>query len=301
MLRRVATAGVVATLTLAAGGARVAAGARVATGAFVAGGAHASPTAATGVRLRSQQKLSPAYNQGIARAGSRWVVTGINIIGIVDDKLHEKKSLAPAIPRELTTRAFNHIGDPDVVGNCIYAPLEEPNYNLGQQVTARYDATTLHYVDSVTLAQHENSFVTVDPTTGIAYTMDHFSGSALLRYDVLHAWAPMPPLTMSKYLYKVQGAAVGAGAVWLATSDTGNPMYRVDLATGQVTDLGSAGHEGGEGEGVAVAPLGRAYLHPLTVDPKLAPVWLGHFSVATVTARAARPGKAKKALGACHA
>jgi hypothetical protein len=260
-----------------------------------------TPRAPTAVRLRSEQKLSPAYNQGIARAGTRWVVTGMNIIGIVDDKLHEKKRLAPAIPRELTARAFNHVGDPDVVGNCIYAPLEEPNYNLGQQVTARYDATTLHFVDSVTLPQHENSFVALDPATGIAYTMDHFSGSALLRYDVLHAWAPMPPLTLSKYLYKVQGAAVGAGAVWLSTADTDNPMYRVDLATGQVTDLGSAGHEGGEGEGIAVAPAANAYVHPLTVDRKLAPVWLGHFSVATVTARAARPAKAKKALGACHA
>jgi hypothetical protein len=289
MLRRVAAAGVVATLTLVSGGAQV------------ASGADAAPRAPTAVRLRSEQKLSPAYNQGIARAGTRWVVTGLNIIGIVDDKLHEKKRLTPAIPRELTARAFNHVGDPDVVGNCIYAPLEEPNYNLGQQVTARYDATTLRFVDSVTLPQHENSFVALDPATGIAYTMDHFSGSALLRYDVLHAWAPMTPLTMSKYLYKVQGAAVGAGAVWLSTSDSGNPMYRVDLATGQVTDLGSAGHEGGEGEGIAVAPVANAYLHPLTVDAKLAPAWLGHFSVASVTARPARPAKAKKALGACHA
>ena len=101
-------------------------------------------------------------------------------------------------------------------------------------MTARYDLKSLRYVDSVTLPQHENSFVAIDPATGIAYTMDHFSGSALLRYDVAHAWAPLPPLTMSKYLYKVQGAAVGAGAVWLSTSDAGNPLYRVDLATGEV-------------------------------------------------------------------
>jgi hypothetical protein len=146
--------------------------------------------------------------------------------------------------------------------------------------------------------------VAIDATDGVAYTMDHFSGTALLRYDVLHAWAPLPPLTMSKYLYKVQGAAVGAGAVWLSTSDVGNPMYRVDIVTGQVTDLGSAGHEGGEGEGIAAASVSSAYLHPLTVDPKLAPVWLGHFSVTGVSARDVRPARAKptrteKALGSC--
>jgi hypothetical protein len=42
-----------------------------------------------------------------------------------------------------------------------------------------YDATTLAYETGVTVAQHENSFVTVDKV--VAYTMDRFGGDALLR------------------------------------------------------------------------------------------------------------------------
>ena len=265
---------------------------------ITAGAASSTPDV---LRRRSEQKLSAAFNQGIARGGGRWVVTGRNIVALADDLLHVVRQLTPAIPREVLARGYNHVGDPDVVGSCIYAPLEQSNFDLGQQVTARYDLKSLRYVDSVTLPQHENSFVAIDPATGIAYTMDHFSGSALLRYDVAHAWTPLPPLTMSKYLYKVQGAAVGGGAVWLSTSDAGNPLYRVDLATGEVADLGSAGHDGGEGEGIAFARVGAATLHTMVVDPALTPVWLGHYSLASNQwpTRPSKSSGAARSVGSC--
>ena len=88
------------------------------------------------------------------------------------------------IPPTLRVRGYNHVGDIDVVGKYVYAPLEQSNFEKGEQVTARYDVKTLKLVDSVTLAQHENSFVTVDPKTMTAYSMDRFGGDALLRYDV---------------------------------------------------------------------------------------------------------------------
>ena len=53
--------------------------------------------------------------------------------------------------------------------------------------------------------------------------------------------APLPPLAMSRFVDKVQGADVADGAVWLSTSDDTNELFRVDLETGQVDDLGSAG------------------------------------------------------------
>ena len=65
-----------------------------------------------------------------------------------------------------------------------------------------------------------------------AYSMDHFDGDALLRYDVRAGWKPLPPLKMSMLLNHTQGAAVAAGAVWISTSDDHNDIFRVDLATG---------------------------------------------------------------------
>jgi hypothetical protein len=113
----------------------------------------------------------------------------------------------------------------------------------------------------------------------IAYSMDSFGGDTLLRYDVRAGWKPLAPLVMSHFVDKVQGADVAAGAVWLSTTDATNGLYRVDLETGQVDDLGSAGHLGGEGEGIDATKLPSGRIHTLTVDANGAPVWLGHFSV----------------------
>src|SRR5207253_869105 len=94
----------------------------------------------------------------------------------------------PAIPSKWRARGYNHIGDIDVVGDVAYVPFEEADYTKGHQVTARYDARNLRFLDAVVLPQHENSFVAVDPATRIAYSMDHFGGEALLRYDIARGW-----------------------------------------------------------------------------------------------------------------
>lgn len=230
-------------------------------------------------KLASEQRVQPQFQQGIARMPGGWVVSGNFTIARADAKLKVTKQASNVIPLDLRKQGYNHVGDIDVVGKYIYAPLEESDYTRGTQVTARYDVTTLRFVDSVQLAQHENSFVTVDPATMIAYSMDHFDGASLLRYDVRKNWAPLPPLVMSTTVTKVQGGDVAAGAVWLSTSDPTNGLYRVDLKTGHVDSLGSAGHVPGEGEGIDATKLRSGRLHTLVVDPTRTPVWLGHFAV----------------------
>jgi hypothetical protein len=144
---------------------------------------------------------------------------------------------------------------------------------------ARYDAKTLEVLDIVPVAQHEASFVTIDPKAMIAYSMDRFGGDALLRYDVRKHWAPLAPLTMSRFVDKVQGADIADGAVWLSTSDPENNLFRVDLKTGDTALVGSAGHVGGEGEGIDATELKSGLLHVLTVDAARTPIWFGHYSV----------------------
>ena len=80
-----------------------------------------------------------------------------------------------------------------------------------------------------------------------------------------------------RFVDMVQGADVADGAVWLSTSDDTNELFRVDLKTGQVDDLGSAGHVPGEGEGIDATQLKSGLLHVLTIDPQRNPNWFGHF------------------------
>jgi hypothetical protein len=257
-------------------GVRVAA---VACAAVVAAASGAGGSTAPVAKLASEQHVPPQFRQGIARIPGGWIVTGNFTIGRTDDKLKVTKVASNVIPLDLRKQGYNHVGDIDVVGKYIYAPLEESDYTRGTQVTARYDVKTLRFIDSVQLDQHENSFVTVDPATMIAYSMDHFDGASLLRYDVKRNWAPLPALEMSTTVTKVQGGDVAAGAVWLSTTDPTNGLYRVDLKTGRVDSLGSAGHVPGEGEGIDATKLRSGRLHAMVIDPAQTPVWLGHFAV----------------------
>ncbi len=245
--------------------------------ALFSGTADAAPQA----RLTSEAQLQPVYNQGIARAKGGWVLSGTRVLARVDDRLQDTNRIADPIPPEWAGRGYNHVGDVDVTGRYVYAPYEQPEYERGEQAMARYDATTLAFVDAVTVPQHEASFVTVDAKTMIAYSMDRFGGDELLRYDVRKSWRPLSPLHMSTFVDRVQGGDVADGAVWLSTDDDRNGLYRVALRGGRVETLGNAGHVDGEGEGIDASRVHGDRLHVLTVDVMFTPVWLGNLKVTT--------------------
>jgi hypothetical protein len=225
-------------------------------------------------RVVRETVVSPAYRQGIARVDGGWIFSLNNALFRTDDDLVETAVLSPAIPAEYAARGFNHVGDIDVVDDVIYAPLEQPEYSLGTQVMAWYDAQTLEFQGAVDVAQQHNAFVTVDPDSGIAYSMDEFGGQALLRYDTRQEWKRLAPLEMSANVDRVQGGDVFDGAVWLSTDDATDGVYRVDLRTGEVLPLGSIGRVDGEGEGIDATPLSRGDLHVLTADVAIVPVRL---------------------------
>jgi len=231
-------------------------------------------------KIASQQRLPGGYNQGVARIPGGWIFSATDSLWRTDDDLNVLKHISPAIPATWKARGFNHVGDVDVVGNYIYAPFEQPDYSKGQQATARYDRDTLRFVDAVMLPQNENSFVTIDPATMIAYTMQNRGGDSLLRYDVAHAWKPLPPLRMSTLLHRTQGADIGLGRIWISTDDPGHGVYYVDLETGAVKLAVEMGHPGGEGEGIDVSSVGSAQVHVMCVDPKFEPVWFEHIRLA---------------------
>jgi hypothetical protein len=154
-------------------------------------------------------------------------------------------------------------------------------FSVNDGLFLTYDAGTLEYTGGLNVAQHENSFVTVDASTGIAYSMDRFGGDALVRYEVGAGWRPLAPLQMSMRVDRVQGADVHEGAVWLSTDDASDGVYRVELANGKVEALGSIGHVDGEGEGIDASPSPKGDLHVLSIDVKALPVRLIELRVVT--------------------
>jgi len=255
------------------------------------------------VQMRSEQTLPVAFNQGIARVPGGWILSGTHspapltdILVRANDDLVPQAQNAGAIPADWRAKGYNHIGDIDVVGDVIYAPFEQPDYSEAVQVTARYNVSTLAFMDAVELPQHENSFVAIDQRTMTAYSMDHFDGDSLTRYHVSD-WKPLSPLKLSRTLNKTQGAAVSGGNIWISTSDSDNSIWRVDLASGQVELGGTLGHKGGEGEGIDATPTPAGALHGMVVDPALAPVYLVHMDVVSAPNAAAGGAPAQPAAG----
>ena len=238
----------------------------------------ATTTTLAGPLVRGvQQRLPPLYAQGVARVPGGWIFSGTNSLWRTDDQLREVTHVGPAIPPAWRAKGYDHVGDVDVVGEYVYAPLEQPDYSKGYQAIARYSVATLRFVDAVMIPQHENSFVTIDPATMTAYSMDHFDGAALTRYDVAHGWKRLAPLKLSRLLHHTQGADVYGGAIWISTDDPQHGIYRVDTQTRAVTQVARMGHAGGEGEGIDATNLPSGFLHVLCVDRTLVPVWFEHF------------------------
>jgi hypothetical protein len=226
-----------------------------------------------------EREVSGAFRQGLAHVDGGWVFSTNWALYRTDDELHEVAKNEAAIPDDWVAKGYNHIGDIDIVGNTIYAPVEQPDTERGRQAMFRFDATTLQFLDGVEVAQHHNSFVSVDPDTMIAFTTDYFDDEALLRYDIAAGWKPLAPIAMSRTVGHIQGGDLAAGAFWLATDDEHDGVYRVDLATGDTIDIGSIGHVDGEGEGIDATSTPNGLLHIISIDAKLLPVRLVELSV----------------------
>lgn len=236
------------------------------------------PLAAT---ITEEVEVNGIYRQGLARLDEGWIFTSQWSLHRTDEDLTVVVEDGDAMPDELKAQGYDHIGDADVHDGVLWVPIESPaGKDSGEQVTARFDPETLAYVDSFPVAQHHNAFVAVDDD-GVIWSADEFSDDTLLRYTVEGTTVTMlEPLVMDRTIERIQGADVAEGAIWLATDDVRNGVYRVDLETGAVDDLGSMGRPAGEGEGIDATDLPSGLLHTLVADEAVVPMYLVHMSVA---------------------
>jgi hypothetical protein len=238
----------------------------------------APPLTAT---ITEEVEVDGRYRQGMARLDDGWVFTSDISLHRTDDDLAVVGEDLDAMPDDLKALGYDHIGDPDVHDGVLWVPIESPGgKETGEQVTARFDPGTLAYVDSFPVPQHHNAFVAVDDD-GVIWSADEFSDDTLVRYTVEGTTVtPLEPLVMDRTIERIQGADVADGALWLATDDEQNGVYRVDVETGEVDALGSMGRIPGEGEGIDATDLPSGLLHTLVADENIVPMWFVHMSVA---------------------
>lgn len=229
--------------------------------------------------MASDQAVEAAFRQGIAKTDAGWILSNDLTLFQTDDAFTVQAKNEQAIPEDMLAQGFDHIGDIDVVDGIIYAPLEQGDYDAMRQAMVRYDAATLAFIDLVEVPQSHNAWVTVDPETNIAYSMSGFTDDEVLRYDVADGWKPLAPIALDRTVERVQGGDVARGYLWLSTDDATNGVFRVDLASGAVVPLGTAGQIDGEGEGIDATQLPTGQLHVLVADPTVVPMWVVHLLV----------------------
>jgi glycerophosphoryl diester phosphodiesterase len=226
--------------------------------------------------LTGETRVDLSYNQGIARFDGGWIASNTyGLVKVNDALVPIDANEFTAIPQELQDQGYNHVGDTDVDAGFIYAPLEQDDYSRGIQRVARYDLATLDFVDSVEIAGHHAAWVAVQD--GILWSMDEFTGDVITRFRI-DTWEQLPSLKLSQVVDRVQGGDLGHGALWLSTDDDRNGLYRVDLATGRTTFVGTMGHIEGEGEGIDVTPTDSGLLHTVTTDFSVGGVWFADFN-----------------------
>jgi hypothetical protein len=192
----------------------------------------------------------------------------------------------PSVDPDGTNHLINtHFGDIDYYAGKIYAPYEDgsegpinnPDYQ--HPYVAVYDAKTLlytgtHYELPVSLQFAGVPWVAINAQQKVAYTaewdMPHDriniydlkfrpQGFIDLHYD--------PSLGPNFHLSRIQGAKVYDGALYATRDDDAKTVFKIDIATGEVTKLFSLDPtDDAELEGLAVRPTpDGSLLHVLIV------------------------------------
>lgn len=239
------------------------------------------------------------HRQGLARVESGWIQTWNSGLLREDDAGVPEARSDNAIPADAQAAGFNHIGDPDVDGDLLYVPIEQPDYDRRSQLLARYDAATLSLVDTAPVRLAHAAWFAVsrdDAGRRILWSTSDFNDVRSVQRFVVEeqpggpVLTPLPDLALDTTLQRVQGGDVGPdGRLWLSTDDAGHRLFAVDPRSGHVEEVGSMGHlraagplqltgppplgslADGEGEGIDVTELPIGSVHTLTLTPRRPP------------------------------
>jgi hypothetical protein len=179
-----------------------------------------------------------------------------------------------AIPAAIAAVGGNHIGDVDVAGGKLYAPIEDgPKYQ--HPFIAVFDAQTLQFTGEdheLPQALHTEGvpWVAVDQRRGVFYTAEWNNTNVINVFD-LKTFTLVKTITLDQTLGRIQGAKLHDGMLY-AFADLKNvdrPVYKINPDTGHVLTVDHiALPAGAESEGLAFfAQPDGTLMHTLDVTP----------------------------------
>jgi hypothetical protein len=199
-------------------------------------------------------------SQGIATDGKSWFFSSKNHLERTDQAFVVQAENVTPIPKEIADLGGNHIGDIDVNGGLLYAPIEDGTAFLHPYIVT-YRADTLEWTgDSWLLPQELLTkgvpWVAVDGPRKLLYTAEWDPTERINVFDLASDLALVKTLELSSPIGRIQGAKVFGGQLYASSDDDAKTMYEIDLDTGTVMTLFTLGTTGSEAEGLALVSAG---------------------------------------------
>jgi hypothetical protein len=249
-----------------------------------------------GVLLDSEVLKIPGTlkSQGMAFDGDAPVFSWRYGLQRTDERYNPLVTRALAIPPDIRAahyaaarkNGFSHIGDIDIAGGKLYAPIEDED-NRTQPFVAIFDPKTLRYTGEkhslpVAKLPHGVPWIAVDEPRGVFYTMD-WDSQDLQVFDLkTYRFARTVPLkdavALGRPITRVQGGKVRWGRLFVSSDsneDASAPketklkrkrLYQVDPVLGSAREIAHFDEpERAEVEGLAFGPDGT--LHVLVMAP----------------------------------
>lgn len=222
--------------------------------------------------------------QGICTDGEFYYTSGsVSALGLSslakwDKNMKCLKTRNAAIPKEFSkTCGSDHIGGIDCADGILYASLEGKPYD--HNFILLYDCDTLTYTGRYYEISHESMtdgipWCAVDGENGYLYTSRYGGAEKILRYR-LSDMSLDGEIVLSETVDRIQGGDVYEGTLYLscdAAHSVEEPVYSVDLSTGEVTLLMMRTQENydNEAEDLCVFPMSDGSLfHVLDYDKLL--------------------------------
>ena len=194
--------------------------------------------------------------QGVATDGKSWFFSSTNHLQRTNQAFESQVDNVVPIPSDIAQQGGNHIGDIDVHGGLLYAPIEDgPAYLHPYIVT--YDAETLEptgksYLLPQALLTKGVPWVAVDGPRQRVYTAEWDPTERINVFDLTNDLALVTKLELTTAIGRIQGAKVFGGEMYASSDNDDKSIYKIDLDTGTVIKLFALGTTGSEVEGLAL-------------------------------------------------